>query len=211
MHFLGVDLTSSARKPSAFAVVDEMSRLRRLDFFRHDDELLSLASELSPRIIAIDAPLGLPKGLHCLEEDCSCGSDINPKGRAGEMELARMGIGLFFTSKKSIIKPLIYRAIELARRLREEGHTVIEVYPYATKVLVFNDQEVPRKSSKENLPFLRKNLPRLVRGLEPYLGKLNNDLADAVLAAFTAVLHHQGRTDLLGNREEGFIVVPRLA
>ena len=46
--------------------------------------------------------------------------------------------------------------------------------------------------------------------MEPYLDSLNHDGCDALLAAYTACLHVENRTDLLGIPEEGYIVVPNL-
>jgi predicted nuclease with RNAse H fold len=79
-----------------------------------------------------------------------------------------MGISCFFTSKDSIIRKLIYRGIELSDQLRGLGFDVIEVYPYASKVILFGDN-VPSKSSHINLPFMKERLPRLISGRKPAL------------------------------------------
>jgi len=39
-------------------------------FLNEDNDIIALADFYSPEVIAIDAPLSLPLGLCCLEEDC---------------------------------------------------------------------------------------------------------------------------------------------
>ena len=208
MVYLGIDLSASAKRPSAVAFLNDQSELIELGSFREYTDLLPLIENYKPSVIAIDAPLGLPKGLDCLEEDCSCTPVYAHKGRVGEVELARMGIGCFFTNKRSIIKKMIYRGLQICHDLATRGNTVIEVYPYATKVVLFGDK-IPPKSSPQGILYLREHLPTLVPGLGPHVGKLDHDRCDAVLAAYTARLHQKRQTDSLGIAEEGFIVIPK--
>jgi len=42
-------------------------------------------------------------------------------------------------------------------------------------------------------------------GIAPYLDGFDHDLCDAAIAAYTAFLHHQGKTELCGESEEGAI------
>ena len=108
--------------------------------------------------------MGLPKGLCCLETDCKCcPSPPQKKGRQSEIELAKLGISCFFTNKGSIIRNLIYRSIKLKGRLNEMGYSPIEVYPHATKVVLFEDK-APPKSSPSSITFLKEKLPPLIRG-----------------------------------------------
>lgn len=208
MVYLGIDLSASAKRPSAVAFLNDQAELIELGSFREYADLLPLVENYKPSLIAIDAPLGLPKGLDCLEEDCSCTPVYAHKGRVGEVELARMGIGCFFTNKRSIIKKMIYRGLRLRQDFGTRGYKVIEVYPYATKVVLFGDK-IPPKSSPQGILYLREHLPSLVPGLAPYAGKLDHDGCDAVLAAYTAHLHQKRQTDSLGIPEEGYIVIPK--
>lgn len=209
MLCLGVDLCASSRRASTLAFINQEGKLTGLSLFKEYEELLSVLEEYNPSIIAIDAPLGLPLGLDCLEEDCLCAPLNDHKGRMAEVELAQMGIGCFYTGKKSIIKSLIYRGVQFRQDLSQQGHEVIEVYPYATKVLVFGGK-IPSKSRPESLAYLRERLPTLVSGAEPYLDRLNHNRSDALLTAYTAYLHLKGQTDSLGIPEEGLISVPKL-
>jgi predicted nuclease with RNAse H fold len=209
MYSVGIDLSSSPKRASIFAGIDCSGTLTRLSLFKEAEEMLSMLEERRPEVVGIDAPLSLPSGLHCLEESCPCKATNGLKGRAGEVELAQMGIGCFFTSKKSIIKPLIYRGVKYRKLLEEKGYKVIEAYPYATKVMLFGDQ-MPSKNKPEALEFLRTHLPSLARGVEEYAKNLNHDKCDAILTAYTARLFLKRETDSLGDEEEGAIAVPRL-
>ena len=209
MSVLGIDLSASSKRASAYALLDGQVMLHQLDCFKTFDELFGFLDVHKPSVIAIDAPLYLPLGLDCLEEHHSCSPVLDQKGRVSEQELARMHIGCFFTTKRSIIKTLIYRGMKLSQDLAERGYKVIEVYPYATKVLLFGDKNPP-KNSPQGLAFLKERLSNLIDGLDPHLDGLNHDRCDALLAAYTASLHWEDRTDMLGTPEEGFMVVPKL-
>ena len=209
MSVLGIDLSASPKRPSEYALLDGQAMLHQLDHFDTFDELFGFLDVHRPSVIAIDAPLYLPLGLDCLEEHHSCSHVLDQKGRVSEQELARMHIGCFFTTKRSIIKTLIYRGMKLSKDLAERGYQVIEVYPYATKVLLFGDK-IPPKNSPQGLAFLKEKLSKLIDGLDPHLDGLNHDRCDALLAAYTASLHRENQTDLLGIAEEGFMVVPKL-
>ena len=206
---LGIDLSSSPKRPSAYALLDRGRKLTHLDQFKTFDELLGLLDVYKPSLIAVDAPLYLPLGLDCLEESHSCSPLLEQKGRISEQELAHMHIGCFFTTKRSIIKALIYRGLQLRQDLLDRGYQVIEVYPYATKVLLFGDK-IPPKNTAQGLAFLKEKLSQLIVGLDVYMDDLNHDRCDALLAAYTASLHLQEETDLLGTPEEGHMVVPKL-
>jgi predicted nuclease with RNAse H fold len=206
--FLGIDPTSSEKRPTACALLDASGALARLAAVKTDADILALVSEWRPAIVAIDSPLGFPKGMCCLEESCACQSVWPLKGRACEPELARRGIPLYFTTKRSIIKQMVYRAIALAREMRSQGCQVIEVYPYASKVMLFG-KPIPPKTKKEGLDFLRQRLDTLIPGLASHGGRLSHDLCDALVAAYTAYLHSLGQTEAVGLPEEERIVLPR--
>lgn len=210
MVILGVDLRASSKRSSTVVGLNGDSEVIFLDSFAEDPELHTMVESCKPDLIAIGAPLGLPGGLDCLETTCSC-KFANPqnKGRQSEIDLAGMGISCFFTSKGSIIRNLIYRSISLNKQLSKMGYRVIEVYPHATKVLLFGDK-VPPKNSPSSVPFLKDKLTHLVPGLDSHLDGMDRNTCDAVLNAYTAVLHWRQKTDMLGNEEEGLLVLPKL-
>ncbi len=208
--FLGIDLTSSSKRASAYAVLDDQARLHDVGLVGENVEIVALAQRWRPRYVAIDAPLFYPKGWHCLEWPCPQGICPPPEGalRAAERKLYRQGISLYATTKKSFIKPMIYRAIGLRTCLEAMSIKVIETYPYACKVQLFG-KPVPKKTTAAGRQWLRERLEGLVPGLGERPGRLSHDELDAVVAAYTAYLHGRGLAEEVGDAEEGVIVVPR--
>jgi predicted nuclease with RNAse H fold len=208
--FLGIDLTATEAKPSACLGLDSKSQLVYLGFLTKNRDIVALINFYSPQIIAIDAPLSLPTGLCCLEESCPCQPKFPRKNRQCDQELRQQGIPCYPTSKKTFIKDLIYRGIELktsiSREVKQAGQ-VIEIYPFASKVRLFG-KTVPRKTTKQGMNFLRDKLGDILPGLKPYLDMFDHDLCDAAMAAYTALLYHQNRVEALGNSVEGLIFVP---
>ena len=208
--FLGIDLTSTEAKPSACVGLDNKSQLVYLGFLTKNRDIVALVNFYSPQIIAIDAPLSLPLGLCCLDESCPCKPKFPRKNRQCDQELRQQGIPCYPTSKKTFIKDLIYRGIELktsiGREVKQAGQ-VIEVYPFASKVRLFG-KTIPRKTTKQGMSFLKDKLGEILPGLKPHLDTFDHDLCDAAVAAYTALLHHQNRVDALGNNEEGLIFIP---
>ena len=184
--FMGVDLTSSYKKATACAVLGPSASLTYLGFKLTDDDILELAQKTGATSVGIDAPLGFPRGMDCLEESCKCTSVHPFGGRLCERALVDRGISLYFTTKKSFIRPMIYRARRLANRLREQGRTVLEVYPFASKVYLFG-KPIPSKTKPEGVAFLRERLRPLIggldaweRALESWEWELDHDLCDAI-------------------------------
>ncbi len=204
--FLGIDLTSSAEKPSAYALLADNLEVG-FGFLQTDMELVEAVYQSRPALVAIDAPLGLPRGTCCLEENCSCQPLSKLPGRECERELARRRIPCFFTTKKSIIKKMVYRAIWLREQLVAQGHKVIEVYPYASKICLWG-RPIPSKLKPRGVDFLRERLTEIIPTLTPEKGRLNHNLCDAILAAYTAWLFYHGQAEALGNPTEGQIVIP---
>lgn len=206
---MGVDPASSDARPSAVAVLESSLRLVELSSLRTDEEIIALAQRLRPSVIAIDAPLFLPKGLCCLEESCPCQQVHPDKGRRAERALSRWGIGPFYVVKKTFIKKLIYRGVALKAALEGRGFAIIEVYPYASKVrLGFGP--LPKKNTKEGLAALRQRLTSLLPHLEPWLPGLSHDLCDALVAAYTGHLFLRGQTEAVGAPEEGYLYLPQV-
>lgn len=207
--YIGIDLTSGPERPSACAVLSASGSLLELRTdLREDGEIIALAVEHGPVIVGIDSPLGLPLGLCCLEEDCPCSQSSPLPGRIGERALAALGIGCFFTTKRSIIKRMVYRGIALRSTLSQAGFQVMEVYPYATKRRLWPSSRPPKKSTPAGLSFLRDKLHSLIPCLEDRPGPLTHDMCDALLAAYTLLLYSQGRAELLGVEGEVQIVIP---
>ena len=207
--FLGIDLTSTGAKPSACLGLDRELHLTYSGFLYRDSDILEVVNRHGFELVAIDAPLSLPDGLCCLEESCSCQARAGFRGRSCERELAKLGIACYFTTKNSIIKAMVYRGISLKTKLEAIGYEVMEVYPYATKVRLFG-KPIPSKLKPDGLRFLKQHIGCLLPNIVSYVDGFNHDLCDAAIAAYTAFLHIQGRTELCGDTEEGAVCLPFL-
>ncbi len=210
MVVLGVDLRTSPKRRSAMAALDCEPSVTFLGLASTDDDIVARVESLRPDVVAFGTPLTLPEGLCCLETACDCRTrSARRKGRQLELDLAQMGISCFFSGKGSVIRGLIYRGIGLRKRLAALGFEVIEVYPHATKVVLFGDG-VPSKNSRGSLDYVKQRLPGLMGGLDERLESLNQNDCDALINAYTAFLHRRGETDILGQPTEGWLTLPRL-
>lgn len=208
MYFIGLDLTTSARRRTACVALGEGLDTFDWGLCGGDEEIIVFVGRHRPAIVAIDAPLSLPRGLCCLEETCHCQPVSNRKGRRCERELSQLGIGCYYTTKRSIIKGMVYRGIRLKEELSSRGFVVIEVYPYASKVRLFG--RLPPKGTAEGRKALQRHLRKLIPVLPPPEESLySHDLLDALVAAYTGYLYNQGETEPLGEEAEGLIHIPR--
>jgi predicted nuclease with RNAse H fold len=207
LPYVGVDLTAGGR-PSDVAALDASGE--RIAFAQPttDTDLLAVLSELRAEVVSVDSPMALPAGLCCLEESCACQPAFPGPGRSAERALATRGIPCFWTTKRTIIKPMVYRGIALKAELEAEGYTVLEVYPYATKRILLG-RDLPRKSLPAGLARLisgaRENLPACTW---PTPWTPSHDQLDAVYCAITARLHARGETEQLGDPIELPTTVP---
>ena len=211
MSVLGVDLRTSSKNPSPLALLDEDSRLIWLGNFRQDIEFVEMVKLLEPDLVAIGSPLNLPAGFCCLDQSCECWFSVRDrKSRLLELELAKMGISCFYTNKVSIIKDLIYRGMRLSHELRSAGYDVIEVYPHATKMLLFGDN-MPPKNNPSSVNYMISRLETLVFGMDSYMADIDKYVCDAIMNAYTGRLHVNSDTDVLGDPDEGMLVLPKLS
>lgn len=206
--FVGVDLTAGGR-PTDLAALDADGSAVVFSRELSDDDLLGVVNELGGQIVAIDSPMGLPAGLCCLEESCHCAPTRPVTGRSAERALAERGISCFWTTKRTIIKPMIYRAIALKARLESDGYTVLEVYPYAVKRVLLG-RRLPRKTRPEGLARLIEGAHRLLPGCGwPATWTPTHDALDALYCAITARLFALGEAESLGDEEEVPIILPK--
>ncbi len=205
--FFGIDLTSTEAKPSACLCLNDKLEVVYHGFLKADEDILAKANLLSPPVTALDAPLSLPLGLCCLEESCDCQPTSSWKGRWCEQELARRAVPCYFTTKKSLIKRMVYRGMALKGKVARQDCEVIEVYPYASKVRLFG-KPVLSKNTAFGLDWLRKKLGFLLTNVNPCLEKWSHDMCDAAIAAYTGFLYAQGKTEALGDVQEGLIYIP---
>jgi len=181
---VGIDLAGVATNPSGWALLE--NKAVSTHHLYHDEEILKHIMDCRPNFIAIDAPLSLPE-----------------KGtlmRKADREMYKRGYPVF-PPRFPAMEKLTLRAIRMVQEIKKRGFNVIEVHPTST-----------RKALKMPSKDWRKIQTIFIRiGLEGDLKTrtLTNHEIDAVTAALTGYLHLQGKTELIGDEKEGYIVVPK--
>ncbi|MEM1540192.1 MAG: DUF429 domain-containing protein [Candidatus Bathyarchaeia archaeon] len=180
---IGIDLAGKEKNPTGLAVLKHKKVETCLVYT--DEEILNKLCNAKPSIVAIDAPLKLPK-----------------KGflRKADSELIKKGYRVFPPGLPAM-KTLTMRAIRLNRLITKSGVKTIEVHPTSTRKAL----NMPTKDW-ENIQEIFKKL-----GLSGTVEErvLTPHELDAITAAFTAYLYLQGLTETVGTHNEGFIVVPK--
>ena len=178
----GIDLAGIPKNPTGWAAWKnrEISTCQLYT----DKEIVKTTLNCQPTLVAIDAPLSLPKtGLL----------------RKTDREMHKRGYHVFPPLFRTMEK-LTIRAIKIAQEIKKEGITIIEVHPASTQKAL----EIPSKDTKNiQKIFLQMSLKG---DLEKRT--LTTHEIDAVTAALTGYLYLQGNTELIGDEKEGYIAVP---
>ncbi len=195
LTLVGIDLAGSSRRPTGLCLLRGRTVRTRLLF--GDDEVVA-SVPAGAALIAIDAPLFLPRGRCCLEDGCRCAGSSH--FRRCDLELRRLGIR-FFPITLGPMRALTRRGISLRERLQEKGFPVIETYPGGAQDI----WGVPRQKDKEGL-----GQALLAFGLKGDIARreLSAHELDAVTCALVARDHFRGKSLELGDREEGLLVLP---
>ncbi len=179
---VGTDLAGEAANPTGWA----LPKNKAISAYQlyNNEEILKRSTDCRPHLIAVDAPLSLPK-----------------KGvmRKADREMHKRGYPVF-PPRFPAMEKLTLRAIRMVQEITRRGFNVIEVHPTSTRKAL----KMPTKDwEKIQTVFLRI-------GLEGDLKTriLTTHEIDAVTAALTGHLHLQRKTELIGDEEEGYIVVP---
>ena len=192
MKSLGVDLAGSARRRTGMCLLDERLVAETWIVYT-DSEILNAVLRLKPDVVAVDAPLTLPKGRRSIDDASG------PHLRECDRALLKMGIR-FFPVTLGPMRMLTARGIRLRSELERLGFNVIEVYPGGAQDLL----GIPRKS--RGLEGLRRGLEKLgVKGLSE---RMTGDELDAVTAAYVGLLYLKGEALLLRG-VDGMMVMPR--
>jgi len=194
MIVIGIDLAGSEKRNTGICILNE--NLETKYFVVHkDEEILDLIEKFTPDLIAIDAPLSLPKGRKSL--------DRREKIHFRECDKKLFELGIkFFPITLGPMRMLTKRGIKLRRILEKKGYKVIEVYPGATQDIL----KIARKNV--SLKKLREGLEKLGIKIKIERRELTHDELDAITAAYTGYLHLKGMSVSLGNEDEGTIVIP---
>ncbi|MEM3612229.1 MAG: DUF429 domain-containing protein [Candidatus Bathyarchaeia archaeon] len=179
---IGIDLASKEENPTGLAIWRNKSVETCLIYT--DKEILENVARANPKIVAIDAPLKLPK------------SGIF---RKADKELIKKGYRVFPPGLPAM-KTLTLRAIRLNRLIIEMDVQTIEVHPTSTRKAL----GMPAKDWKT----IQNILNSIGLFVSPSQRALTLHEIDAVTAALTGYLHLEGLTESVGDHEEGFIVIP---
>ena len=192
---IGIDLAGSEKRNTGICVLDVKSlRIIDVKIVHSDAEIIADVELHNPLVIAIDAPLSLPKGRKSIDER------NNHHFRKCDRELLKFGIK-FFPITLGPMRKLTKRGMELKRKFEGMGFKVIEVYPGAAQDLL----NIPRK---RDLIGLRKGLERL--GIKGIREDCCADELDAITAAYVGLLYLKGKYIAIGEKDEGVIILPKV-
>jgi predicted nuclease with RNAse H fold len=179
---IGIDLAGAEKNPTGWALWK--NKVISTCHLYENQEILEHLTKFEPTLITIDAPLSLPK-----------------KGtmRKADREMYRHGYPVF-PPRFPAMKKLTLRAIKITQQIKREKLHIIEVHPTSTRKAL----KIPTKDWKkiQNI-FIHMGLKG---NLETRA--LTSHEIDAVTAALTGYLYLQEKIDLIGDGEEGYIVVP---
>jgi predicted nuclease with RNAse H fold len=181
---IGIDLAGLSRNPTGWALLKGNAVKTALVYT--DSEILETIVKNHPALIAIDAPLSLPKKTVLF--------------RKADREMIRKGYRVFPLNLPAM-KKLALRAIRLNRLIEEKRYKTIEVHPTSTRKAL--------QMSLKDWKAIQEVLKTLGLKGELETRPLATHEIDAVTAALTAVLHLKSQTERLGGDEEGYIIVPK--
>ena len=197
MRFVGIDLAGSSTRPTGFCVVDERGRVR-CKILYSDSEIVENVKRSGAKVAAIDAPLSLPKGRHCLEEHCRGRTHF----RACDRALSMMRIK-FFPITIGPMRMLTARGIHIAALLKKMHVEAIETFPGASQDIL----GIPRK--QKGVEALQSALRRLGCVGDLDSRQLTGDELDAINCALVARAYVSGSYLAIGDPSEILMILPK--
>ncbi|MFH1506140.1 MAG: DUF429 domain-containing protein [archaeon] len=195
---VGIDLAGVPTRETGFAVLGRWKRAKTKVLYK-DSDIIKETAKVRPKLVTIDAPLGLPKGRCCLDYACDCKK--HGYMREAERELRKMGIRVFPCGFPTGMQQLTTRGIKLRKKFEKLGFKVIETYPGSAQDLLM----IPRKKGKDHKR-LQKGL--IDYGFKGHVSKKNitDHELDAITSAFVGQLYLEGNYIALGIPEESQII-----
>jgi predicted nuclease with RNAse H fold len=193
---LGIDLAGSPRRPTGVCLLKGL-RANTLVAFSDEEILASAAPDVE--LVAIDAPLSLPRGRCCLRSDCECAGKAH--FRKCDLELRKLGIKIFPLTIGPM-RMLTERGTRLKNEIEKRGFHVVETFPGGAQDI----WGIPRQKNPSGL--LRSLKKSGVKGDIQKRGISVHEL-DAITCALAARCHMQGKSLATGDPDEGQIILPR--
>jgi uncharacterized protein YprB with RNaseH-like and TPR domain/predicted nuclease with RNAse H fold len=196
---VGIDLSASEKRSTGWALMEGKRVQAKL--LKTDKEIMETTIRVNPDLISIDSPLGLPKGRDCTKDSCECRRfGIT---REAERILRRRGVFIFPSLIRSM-QLLTERGIHLRKMFERRGFPVIESYPGAAQDIL----RIIRK--KVSLEDLKQGLQNVGLTGEFMNGRNSHDELDAITSALVGYFYLADEYEALGNKEEGFLIIPRI-
>ncbi len=190
---IGIDLAGSPRRNTGYAVLQTGNGivLEDIGTIHTDDEIFALTKRYSPDLIAIDAPLSLPRGRTNIHDR------DDHHFRVCDLQLRERGIR-FFPITLGPMRKLTERGMMIANKLKRKGYDVIEVFPGAT----YDRLSLPRKDKERIKRWIFKLTGKR-------LGEVSQDELDGFACAYTGYLYLIGDVEVLGDPGEGLLIIPK--
>ncbi len=189
-------MAGSEKRATGFCLLERNQA--NVSVLHTDDEILRAVGK-GVQVAAIDAPLSLPRGRCCLRDDCICAGKAH--FRVCDLELRAMKIK-FFPITLGPMRKLTDRGLKLKKMLEQMGIEVFETYPGAAQDI----WKIPRQKNPEGL---KRGLSRFKVGGNWEGGEVTKDELDALTCALVAREYLRGKTMVIGDPEEGLMVLPR--
>ncbi|MGZ3569013.1 MAG: DUF429 domain-containing protein [Thermodesulfobacteriota bacterium] len=193
---VGIDLAGSERRPTGICILE--GRKASVCVVHTEREVLEAVGE-DTQVVAIDAPLSLPRGRCCLKDDCPCAGQAH--FRTCDLELRRMKIK-FFPITLGPMRQLTLRGLTLKKKLEGRGLRVFETYPGAAQDI----WGIPRQKYPKGLKEGLKRFKLHGNWLRPVVTK---DELDALTCALVARENLRRNTITIGDPEEGLMILPK--
>lgn len=178
MKSYGIDLAGKAENPSGFARL--VGRRFDTELLYTDEEIIGICTRERPRVVAIDSPLSTPR---------------RGSLRAADRRLIERGLRVFpptFAGMRSLTE----RGIRIAAELQKRNLEVIEIHPRSSGLVLFGSSD--RR-------FWVKSIQKKGWRIKP--GTSEHEV-DAALAALTGALYLRKKTEAVGEKAGGTIIIP---
>jgi predicted nuclease with RNAse H fold len=213
--YVGLDPSAKPENRSGIGIISNSRNVIYIGTWKTFAELTQILSFFRAKIvtISIDGPLQpLAELDYCcfsdMQSKCDHQQNTPYKGRYCEFLLNRNGFKCFTTSRNSFARKWISRCFELNHYLAKLNYQTIEVYPTAAKKILFPSLSGSKKSL-DNRKRLQEALSQTGLNFNSFYFVYSDHELDALLAAYIAYLHQKDSTISIGNREDGFIILPK--